>query len=364
MPRSLASASLLSLLLAACGDVPDPGASDGDTADSSGSTTDTGGSDGTSTGGSTTDAPGSSTSSSGTGSDPDPTTGDVTTAVDPTAGSTTGGPGTTGDNTTGDVDPGAPDIPAPTAACPDIEDGTISFHPAGLDAPRDVRVWVDLETAARLDGPVVFYWYGTGGNPDQTYQGVGDDGIQEILDMGGIVVAPTHDPLAGVFPWWLVLSETTDDLVLADEILACASEQIGVDARRIYSLGFSAGALHTSQMSIRRSSYIASVVPYSGGLVFGSMPAFEDPDNKFAAMIFHGGPGDMVVVGFQQTSEDYAAYLDGNDNFNFICNHGGGHSVPNVQDNVMQFLLDHPWGVGASPYAQALPGDFPPYCAL
>ena len=253
MSRLLAP-SLLLLFTAACGDLPDPALTDGGE--------DVTGTDGSATGSGTIDEPPVPSTTS-----PDPvTTGDTTTSTDPvttgnqvtdgstsgdpttgstsagtTTGDTTTGDTTTGDTTTGDTtgDPGpiGPELPAPTVACPDIVDGTVAFHPEGLSGPRDVRIWVDLDTAAELDGPVVFYWYGTGGAPDQALAGVGDLGIQEVLDLGGIVVAPTHDPLAGVFPWWLVLSETQDDLLLADEVLACAQEQIGVDASRIYSLG-------------------------------------------------------------------------------------------------------------------------------
>jgi predicted esterase len=375
MPRT--RLALVLVALAGCGELTEVPATISDTAsagESSGepssdgttagtdpaTTTTTATTDDPTTAGPTTDPPATSsttattTSSTTATTGPDDTTGDATTDVPETTGP---------DDTTGGQQI-APDLPAPTADCPEIIDGTIPFHPAGLDSARDVRIWFDPDTADQLDGPVVFYWHGTGGQPSEAQTGLGELGIQEILDAGGIVVAPTHDPMAGVFPWFLVLGEQQDDLLLADEVLACASEQIGVDASRIYTLGFSAGGLHTAQMSIRRSNYIAAAVPYSGGLIFGAMPPFEDPDNKFAAMIMHGGQSDVVVVGFEQASKDYQAYLQPNDNFSFICNHGGGHSIPDAQDSVMQFLMDHPYGVGPSPYTQDLPQGFPPYCAL
>ncbi|PCC68071.1 hypothetical protein SAMN02745121_04586 [Nannocystis exedens] len=369
--RVLARSPLLLLLTVACGELEEPILTE--SGDDTSSGTDSGSTTGSSGAGSTGESPDPPTSSpdpvtTGTSvtGEPDPTDGAVTTTT--TSGDTTSttDPSTTDASTTSTtgVDPVGPELPVPTAACPDIVDGDVSIHPAGLDGPRDVRIWVDLDAAEQADGPVVFYWHGTGGSPQEALTGIGDLGIQEILDLGGLVIAPTHDPMAGIFPWWLVLSETDDDLLLADEVLACAKEQIGVDPSRIYTLGFSAGGLHTSQMSIRRSNYIAAAAPYSGGLIFGATPPFQDPDNKFAAMIFHGGPGDFVVVGFDQASKDYAAYLDLNDDFNFLCDHGGGHTIPDAQDSVMQFFFDHPYGVGASPYAQGLPGDFPGYCDL
>lgn len=380
--RPALSALPLVLVLAACGD-PEPGADEGDTGgsgDSSGAaSSSTGGAEGpvdptTGAPDDTTGAP--DTTAPPTTEDPDTTapagsTGDEPATTDApatttTTGETTDGDDTTGgDGTTGDIlpDPGG-ELPTPSKPCPELEDGVVDIHPDGVGSPRAVRIWVDPEVAAVKDGPVVFYWHGTGGEPEEALAGVGDLGIQEILDMGGLVVAPTHDPGAGIFPWFLVLGQQQDDLLVADEVLACAEQQFGVDDARVHSLGFSAGGLHTAQMSVRRSNYLASVVTYSGGLIFNSMPGFADPDNDFAAMIFHGGPGDVVVVGFQQASMDYQAYLADNDSFSFLCDHGMGHNIPPEQDSVLQFFADHPWGTLPEPYLSGLPGGFPDYCKL
>ncbi len=314
----------------------------------------------TTTPGPTTDVPGTTTD------EPDPTTGapdpSTSTSGDDTTTTTDDTTDTGDDTTTGGLG-GAGEIPPATAECPELLDGVVDFEADGV-ASRAVRIWVDPDVAAEKDGPLVFFWHGTNGEPEQALSGLGDLGIQEILDMGGIVAAPTHDPAAGIFPWFLVLDQKQDDLLIADEILACADQQFGVDATRIHSLGFSAGALHTAQMSARRSSYLASVTLYSGGLIFGSMPMFDNPDNDFPAMIFHGGDSDVVVVGFKQASADYAAYLAMNGNFSFTCDHGMGHTIPPEQDSVLQFFADHPWGTDPEPYQDALPGGFPDYCML
>jgi predicted esterase len=148
-------------------------------------------------------------------------------------------------------------------------------------------------------------------------------------------------------------------------VLACAIEKVGVDTRRIHTLGMSAGGLHTAQMSLRRSNYIASAVPYSGGIIYGNPPN-ADPSNKFAAMIFHGGETDVVAgADFEQASNNYKDILTQNGNFAFICNHGEGHTIPqDALPSVWQFLQDHPYGTDPSPYAGGLPQGFPAYCAL
>ena len=156
-----------------------------------------------------------------------------------------------------------------------------------------------------------------------------------------------------------------DDLILADEILACAIAAVGVDTAHIHTLGMSAGGLHSARMSLLRSRYLASVVIYSGGLYTAFGATFEDPANKFAAMIFHGGVDDYVGMSFAEASETYLGVLEDNGNFGFICDHGQGHVLPpDATGSVWQFFQDHRYGTDPSPYADGLPDGFPSYCAL
>ena len=272
----------------------------------------------------------------------------------------------TGDGDTGDGDAGdgdAPVLPTPTGVCPAVLAGEVEFAPAGI-APRSVRILVSDQAAVK-DGPVVFYWHGTGSSPDEATYGLSSATVDAILNEGGAVVAPYRDPAAGTFPWFLVTGSQEDDLILADEVLGCLHEALGMDARRIHSIGMSAGGLQTTQMSFRRSNYIASVVTYSGGLIFTEDPPTPDPENKFAAMIFHGGPEDIVYISFQDASEAYLGELQARDQFGFICDHGNGHTIPaDAREDVWTFFQAHPWNTVPSPYADGLPAAFPGYCAL
>jgi len=270
--------------------------------------------------------------------------------------------GTTSGDDTGDDGPHPTDLPEPQGECPDFVDGTVTVNPSV--GARDVRVWIS-SAADSLDGPLVFYWHGTGSSPQEVQWGLGSSTIDAILDMGGMVVAPTSDPDSGQWPWYLVSGNREDDLLVADEVLACAIEKVGVDTRRIHTLGMSAGGLHTAQMSLRRSNYIASAVTYSGGIIYGTPPN-ADPSNKFAAMIFHGGETDVVSgADFEDASNNYKDILTQNGSFAFICNHGGGHTIPqDALPSVWQFLQDHPYGTDPSPYEDGLPQGFPAYCTL
>ncbi len=273
------------------------------------------------------------------------------------------GEGEGGSSSGGESLPQPTTLPTPTGVCPTLAAGDVELTPAGIP-PRTVRVWMS-DAAATMPGPLVFYWHGTGSQPLEAEYGLGNALIEQVVAQGGIVVAPTHDPAAGDFPWFLVLGSQEDDLLVADELLGCALEQTMVDVRRIHTIGMSAGGLQSAQMSFRRSGYIASAVTYSGGLVAG-VPPDQDPGNPMSAMIFHGGETDVVLISFQQASESYLDALRAKGGFGFLCDHGMGHSIPqgDAQPSVWTFFYDHPFGTTPSPYVGGLPQGFPSYCTL
>lgn len=256
-----------------------------------------------------------------------------------------------------------PSFPDATGTCPDLAaGGMITFAPAGIPT-RPVRLWVS-DAAATMDGPLVFVWHGAGGSPNDATIILGD-ALNEIVAAGGIVAAPAHDPANTQLPWFLDLGMQEDDLLVADEVLACARASLGFDEAHVHSVGFSAGALHTSQMSFRRASYLASVVTYSGGLVSPRPPTRDAADARFAAMILSGGPGDVVIVNFQQTSQTYLRAIQVAGDFGFVCDHGMGHTVPAAaRASAWQFLQDHPYGQVPHAYAEGLPAGFYEFCAL
>ncbi|MFO0610998.1 MAG: hypothetical protein U0414_00320 [Polyangiaceae bacterium] len=257
--------------------------------------------------------------------------------------------------------PSAAFVPKATGTCPTLVDGKVTFAPAGIPA-RAVELHLSA-AADTMDGPLVFYWHGAGGSPTEATYALGDAAVKEILAMGGAVAAPYHDPEQSTLPWFLDTGERDDDLRLADEVLACLLDQKGVDLRHVHSVGFSAGAIHTTQFAARRSGYLASVVVYSGAQ-FGD-PPLQDPENYYAAMLFHGGPDDVVIVNFQDEQTKYQKWMSDHQRFSFLCDHGMGHTVPpDGRASAWQFLEDHPFGVNPEPYASALPQGFPSYCAL
>jgi predicted esterase len=261
------------------------------------------------------------------------------------------------------VDSTTPVIPTPTGTCPTLAPGDVTFAPAGIP-PRKVKLAFDPAKAGH--GELIIYWYATGSGTAESGYSLGTT-QSAITAAGGIVATPYADSTAGQFEWFIVNgSSKQDDFLVADEVVGCLAQAHLIDTNQIHSMGMSAGALQTTALSFIRASYVASVATYSGGMPPGFSPANQDPENKFAALIFDGGTSDNVFsVDFQAASQAYEAMLKAAGHFAAICDHGKGHAIPlDAAPSVAAFFTANPWGAWPSPYAQGLPPSFPTYCSL
>ncbi|WP_199693417.1 hypothetical protein, partial [Sorangium cellulosum] len=246
-------------------------------------------------------------------------------------------------------------------ACPTLATGTMTFR------GREVQVWAGARSAT--PAPVVVYWHATGSRPREAVTGLGQAAIDEITSRGGVVFAPNaYDGhggedgtrTTGNNVWYV------GDLATADEALACAIQQRNIDARRIHSLGFSAGGLQAAYMAYARSSYVASVVTYSGGTTGFGTPALQDATNPPAVMGVHGAEGsDVVGIDFARASAAFENDIKAKGGFAIDCDSGGGHRIPSgIAASSWQFLKDHPYKVAPRPYASGIPSSFPTYCTI
>ena len=282
-------------------------------------------------------------------------------------GSATGGAAATGVGSpgTGGSAAGTPaDGPVPTVlptakeTCPPIKSGSMMF----LGQP--VTIWAGTPTATQ-HGPLVIYWFATGSNSQEALRGLGQAAITEITSQGGIVAAPGATSRKGTNTgngvWF------TGDFDTADEVVACAIQQLHIDTRRIHAAGFSAGGLQTAWMSYSRSGYLASVVTYSGGTSgIPGATTLQDQANVPSAMAVHGAPGsDVVVLDFATASANYEADIKKKGGFAMDCNHGGGHMIPSaLVPSTWTFMKAHPFRVSPKPYLTGIPSTFPTYCKL
>jgi hypothetical protein len=171
----------------------------------------------------------------------------------------------------------------------------------------------------------------------------------------------------------------TGDFAMADQILACAVQQLNINTRMIYTAGCSAGGLQSGAMVFSRSDYIAASMPNSGGEVIADEFPLEN-SHVPSVITAHGGSADMVVISFATASatlDTQVASLAPSSmppgGYVIDCNHGGGHCgiffAPAVDyaeyiSAQWQFCKDHPYGVAQDPYANGLPASFPSYCTV
>lgn len=249
-----------------------------------------------------------------------------------------------------------PVLPPVMGECPDFQAGRIM-----VAGHRSIQISAG---DSGKNGPLLFYWHGTGSSAAESAGFAGND---EIISMGGIIAAFNGSGSSGRdMDCSGTAAHNSADFEAADQIVACGVMNHGIDPKRIYTTGCSAGGLQSGCMGIMRSGYLAATAPNSGGVTIGYGP-IQDKSRMPAVMTMHGSPGvDVVIVDFSNTSEGYDNYMLENGSFVINCNHGGGHcGVPTaLSQSAWQFMKDHPFGARPSPYANGLPSGFHDSCKI
>jgi predicted esterase len=210
-------------------------------------------------------------------------------------------------------------------------------------------------------GAVLFYWHGTGSSASE---GAGYNGNAEVVASGGIVAAFNGSQSSGRGGDCSgTAAHNMADFEATDQIVACGKMMHGIDARRIYTTGCSAGGLQSGCLAQMRSSYIAAAAPNSGGVV---APQAWQTEHTPAIFTMHGGPSDQVIVVFSQTSATLDQSAKSHGSFVVNCDHQGGHcqAPADLQKAGWQFMKDHYWGISESPWAKGMPPGVPDYCKV
>ncbi|MGD0678434.1 MAG: hypothetical protein ABSC94_23755 [Polyangiaceae bacterium] len=256
-------------------------------------------------------------------------------------------------------------LPAVAGTCPTLASGTVTVN-AGA-ASIQAQIWSG--TNAAQDGPLILYWHGTGSSPASEVPIAFD--VAAVTNAGGAIAGFISSSRTGA-----TSGNTGDDVwyesdaAFADQVVACAIEQLHISPRRIHTAGYSAGALQTVYMWYARSGYIASAISYSGGIDGLNQAPMQDPSNVPPVIAAHGAQGsDALGIDFAEASTQWETNIKQAGGFSVDCNDGGNHLAffttrgPNLKPAAVQFFLDHPFKVTPEPYT-SLPAAFPSYCKI
>ena len=243
-------------------------------------------------------------------------------------------------------------------------------------------------TAAGGHWPVIFNWHGLGDsapNMNPLFAGeVGNAAMPFILVTPvSTRLGPTTTPLG--LEWENLRAMTPNrEARLFDAVLRCIDQRWGVDRDRVFTAGFSAGAIMSDLLGVLRGSQLGAVASYSGGYFSNAentatlgplrtYPSWPDLPSSahFAQLLMYGGSNDsfnlfVATAHFDVFAGNDLPYLNARRHDVVYCNHSGGHTVPRtlLGRQVVEFFAAHPRGVAASPFAAALPSDYPSYCAF
>ena len=244
-----------------------------------------------------------------------------------------------------------PTLPDPPASCPTLRTGMVSI--LGMD----VRLWVGRRSAAG-GGMAYLYWPTHFGMADDA-ESLGDN-LDRIVAGGGLVAAFSQTLGAGedtaLGAWH------TGDFEVADVVVACAVQQLGVDPRRIYTGGCGAGGLHAGAMVYARASYLAGAVLEGGGVMSpGKLPPGGHVPSLIASYGLTDGPMDIVAP---PATRALARDLSNHGGLVIVCPGPSACIGPTsqIRDAHFRFLVDHPYGIDADPYADGLPPEFDDVC--
>lgn len=245
--------------------------------------------------------------------------------------------------------------------------------------------------------PVIFLYHGygdTAANFERLLSGhVSNETMPFILvvpESRGDIFGFNNIPPAGLDWDMMNLNDGSAEADMFDAILACLGKRWKIDEKHIHVSGFSAGAITANSIGVQRPEKVASILSYSGayfsdkasrddlGEIYGmkigdffSWPDFAEEHNKYPQVFVYGdeeadswGMSGMFMIYFNKMGRFGAHYLTGLGHDAILCNHEvKDHTIAGImEEDLIQFFADHPFGTVESPYREALPGNFAEIC--
>jgi poly(3-hydroxybutyrate) depolymerase len=203
-------------------------------------------------------------------------------------------------------------------------------------------------------------WHGAGDNASNFASAFGAQSLADEYNV--IAVVPTSTGLA--FEWPILADEDTDiDATLFDDLIACADAQFDINNNRVYTTGFSAGALWSTWLLMNRAEYLAAVATFSGG-TDPSTILYRTPAEDIPVLAIHGGPSDtFAIINFMDMTLSMVEQLTEDGHPIILCDHGRGHTIPfDPYTWAFPFLFAQSWGQPDLPAPLSAP--WPSYCEI
>lgn len=257
--------------------------------------------------------------------------------------------------------------------CNPIKNGTVSLKVGGETRFYSVQMPANTSQVA-----VLFLWHGYLQIPTTFANEIVYDvplGKWVPFDpnafpMPLIIVTPYDTKM--IPPWGLDwdIAAGGKDFAFFEAMLACLHQQFNVDDTRIYSFGFSAGAVFTNLLSAAYPHVFAATISESGAwfndmaqwsdvsvpIVQWKWPAFNVADGG-NVLLTHGGPNDFAtVISLESAAQKAIPFLHNNGRTVMECNHTFGHTLdPDLtQGMYYQYMWAHK--LGNPPLKGMLPG--------
>ncbi len=263
---------------------------------------------------------------------------------------------------------GLPAAPTPYAGtCPDFADGAVQMQVGKYGR----SLLVTLPEQPKGAG-VLFLWHGLGDTAKNFNNAFGAKQLATTLN--AVVITPdaccntaTAKGCCSMMTGWHFVADTAIDADIFDGALSCLEAQHGIDRKRVYTMGFSAGGLWSTWLVMHRSAQLAAAAILSGGV--NDYNPWSKPALPVPVVDSSGGPTDLFgsgLVDFQASTETLNKYLRGAGHFVVHCQHNQGHTVtPDIVQFALHFLSGHSHDAkGQSPLATGLPVSAPAGCKI
>ncbi len=267
------------------------------------------------------------------------------------------------------ANPPAPFVTAASITCKPIVAGTNTVIVNGKTRRFEVGLPANLSSKAAL----LFEWHGFLQDSATFRDTVVYDpaaGAWKPFDNNAfniplITIVPRDENLIPVWglDWDIVSGEK--DFPFFEAMLTCVEAQFNVDTSRVYSFGFSAGAVFTNLLAAAYPHLFAATISESGtwfndkaewsdiivpliGTTFmkWKWPALNPADGG-AVLLTHGGPNDFAtVISLESSNQKALSFLYAGGRDVTECTHLFGHTLePDLtQAMYFRFMWDHQLG--------------------